>query len=506
MRRLIPGLALAAVCAAVLVIAARFGSFVAGGSDSYCYVHQAERWASGRLLVPEPLALAAPWPDAPLTFAPAGHRPSPTIPGAIIPICPSGLSILMALFLAVGGPTGMFLVIPLCGAALVAGTYLLGRRLSTGVGLAAAVVTAASPIVLYQVIQPMSDVPAAAFWVLALAAATSGDRRGPLLAGVCAGLAILIRPNLLPVGFVLGVYLLARPDRSWSGRGRDAAVYAAVCAVACGAVLAIQQHFYGAPLASGYGGLGEIFAAGNVMPNASRYLTWLVQSQTPLVVLALAAPFALPRGFAGVCLAFCAVTLAAYLPYFVFEDWSYVRFLLPGIPVLIVLMLGTLAAAARRAGARWEPAALAVASAVLVVVGVRAAEARQAFQLGSLESVFARSGDVVASRLPGNAIVLTSRYSGSVRYYGGRRTIVWDVLDPAWLDRALAFTRDRGFEPYFLLDSSEEEAFRQRFAGSTLARLDWPPLVEIAPQVRVYRPADRERYLRGDAQPTEYVR
>src|SRR5688500_14415928 len=133
-------LAVAAICAAAAVIAARFGSFVAGGSDSYCYVHQAERWASGRLLVPEPLALAAPWPGAPLTFAPAGHRPSPTIPGAIIPICPSGLSILMALFLAVGGPTGMFLVIPLCGAALVAGTYLLGRRLSTGVGLAAAVV------------------------------------------------------------------------------------------------------------------------------------------------------------------------------------------------------------------------------------------------------------------------------------------------------------------------------------------------------------------------------
>jgi hypothetical protein len=195
-----------------------------------------------------------------------------------------------------------------------------------------------------------------------------------------------------------------------------------------------------------------------------------------------------------------------YLPYLVFEDWSYVRFLLPALPVLIVLMLGTLAAAARRLGARWEPAALAIVALILVVTGVRTAEARQVFQLGSLESVFARTGDVMAERLPGNAIVITSRYSGSVRYYGGRRTLVWDALDPAWLDRAVAFTRERGFEPFLLLDSTEEAAFRQRFALSQIARLDWPPLIEIAPQVRVYRPADRERYLRGEVQPTEYVR
>ena len=72
----------ALVLASVFVAGIRWGTFVAGGSDSYCYVHQAQRWASGRLQVPEPLALDAPWPNAPLTFAPAGHLPSPTVPGA----------------------------------------------------------------------------------------------------------------------------------------------------------------------------------------------------------------------------------------------------------------------------------------------------------------------------------------------------------------------------------------------------------------------------------------
>jgi thymidylate kinase len=157
-------------------------------------------------------------------------------------------------------------------------------------------------------------------------------------------------------------------------------------------------------------------------------------------------------------------------------------------------------------GDGWEPLALSIATVALVVAGIRTADARQVFQLANLESVFARAGDVVAARLPGNAIVITSRFSGSVRYYAGRRTIVWDVLDPAWLDRLVAYARDRGFEPYFLIDSSEEAAFRQRFGTSPLARLDWPPLIEIAPQVRIYAPADRDRYLRGEARLTEYVR
>src|SRR6187549_4023860 len=103
-------LALVLLLAAVVFAGVRWGTFAAGGSDSYCYVHQAERWASLRLQVVEPLALEAPWPDAPLTFAPAGHVPSPTVPGALVPICPSGLSIAMAPFLALGGSRALFFV------------------------------------------------------------------------------------------------------------------------------------------------------------------------------------------------------------------------------------------------------------------------------------------------------------------------------------------------------------------------------------------------------------
>jgi hypothetical protein len=506
MRRMTPWLAVAALCAALVAVAARYGSYVAGGSDSYCYTHQAERWASGRLLEPEPLARDAPWPGAPLTFAPAGHRPSPTVPGAIVPICPSGLSMLMAPALALGGRAAMFAVVPTCGVVLVVATWLLGKRLSDGVGLSAATVIAASPVVLFQTIQPMSDVPAAAFWVLALASVTGTQRRDAVAAGLGASIALLIRPNLLPLGLVIGVSLLVRPGRTWRERAGDGAAYAVLCAAACVVVLLVQRHFYGSPFASGYGSLGDIFAMAHVGPNASRYASWLVGAQTPLILLALAGPFVLPRAFAATCLSFCIVTLLVYLPYLVFEDWSYLRFLLPAIPVLVVLALGVVAATARRAGGRAVPLTLAVATMAVVTLELREARTRQVFRLAELESVFERAGRAAGARLPSNALVITSRFSGSVRFYGARPTLVWDALDPAWLDRAIAFARQKGFEPYLLLDSAEEPAFRARFSDSTLARLDWPPQLEIAPQVRVYQPAARPRYLAGETIATEYVR
>jgi hypothetical protein len=505
MRRLIPWLAVAAICAALVAVAVRFGSYVAGGSDSYCYVHQAERWARGRLLEPDALALDAPWPEAPLTFAPAGHVPSPTVRGAIVPICPSGLSLLMAPALAVGGRTAMFAVVPLCGILLVVATWLLGRRVDGGVALAAAAITAASPIVLYQVIQPMSDVPAAACWVLALALVTRAQPAG-LAAGIAGGIGILIRPNLVPLGFVIGLSLLLRPDAPWAGRLRDSVRYAIGCAAGCLAVLALQQYFYGSPFSSGYGAAGGLFSLARVVSNASRYGSWLVEAHGPLLLLAVVSLFVLRRSFAVVGLVFVLVNVAIYLPYLTFDDWSYVRFLLPSVPVLAVLAAGAVSRLVAHRGDRAVPVALAAMVLILVGVQLQVARTRQVFRLAELESVFERTGRAAGARLPPNALVITSRFSGAVRFYASRPSVVWDVLDPAWLDRSLAFAREKGLEPYLLLDSGEESAFKARFAASELARLDWPPLIEIAPQVRVYQPSARARYLAGETIATEYVR
>jgi len=290
MRTVLVALLLAAVVAAGL----RWGTFAAGGSDSYCYLHQAERWASGTLQVPEPLALDAPWPNAPLSFAPAGHLPSPTVPGAIVPICPSGLSIAMAPFVAAGGINAAFLVVPLFGALLVGATFVVASRLSRRIGLASALVVASSPIFLYQLVQPMSDVPAAALWMLSVAFVTGTRPRDPVLGGIAAAAAILVRPNLAPMAIPLTMFLLFRPERTWRDRIRTTATFAVCAALGPIAVALIQSSFYGSPFNSGYCTLDVLFRLDRVPPNAARYASWLTDTQTLFWLLALAAPFLLP--------------------------------------------------------------------------------------------------------------------------------------------------------------------------------------------------------------------
>jgi hypothetical protein len=500
------GLALAALLATVVFTSVRWGSFVAGGSDSYCYAHQAERWASGRLQVPEPLALAAPWPDAALAFAPAGHVPSRTVPGAIVPICPPGLAMAMALPLLVGGHDAMFLVLPLFGAVLIAATYSTGARYGARVGLAAAALTAASPVFLYQLVQPMSDVPAAALWTVAAASATSPRRRGAIAAGLAAGAAIVMRPNLVLLGVPIGLFLLFRPERRWRDRVRSAAMYAAGAGAGCVLVGIIQNAFYGSPFSSGYGSLDVLFRLAHVAPNASRYFAWMTETHTPAWLVALAAPLLLPGSLSALLLSMVAVNVALYLPYVVFDVWWYLRFLLPAIPLVMVLLAAVVDAACRRVRPGWSVPVLTAVTVVLAVLFVRAASERHAFELQRIEARFARAGRFVADRLPANALVFTSWESGSVRFYSGRRTLVWDGLDPEWLDRAVEFARLHRLEPFLLFERWEEPQFRQRFAGSPLAALDWPPMAEIGGEVRIYRPDDRGRYQRGMNVTTEYAR
>jgi hypothetical protein len=499
------GVLVVLLLALVMIAGVRWGTFVAGGSDSYCYVHQAQRWASGRLQVPEPLALRAPWPNAPLTFAPAGHVPSATVPGAIVPICPAGLSMAMAPFVALGGVRAAFLLVPLFGVLLVAATFLVASRVSRRLGLPCGVVVASSPIFLYQLVQPMSDVPAAALWMLAIALVTGTRRRDPALGGFAVSAAVLVRPNLVPLALPLAAFLLFRPERTWRERTRNAATFAACSALGAIGVAWIQYSLYGSPLSSGYGTLDTIFNADRITPNAARYAGWLTQSQTVVWVLALAAPLLLPGPMTALLLGTFVINVVCYLPYVVFDDWSFLRFLLPGLPPVMILAMASIDAIARRVMPWTARPVLALVAAMLVVTYLREAEVRNVFRLHLLEARYEQAGDFVDRRLPANAIVITSSESGSVRLYSGRKTLVWDVLDPAWLDNAIAYLRMDGLEPFLLLETREEPLFRRRFTSSPLGALDWPPAAEVASRVRIYRPDDRERYYQGRQPPVEYA-
>jgi hypothetical protein len=82
--------------------------------------------------------------------------------------------------------------------------------------------------------------------------------------------------------------------------------------------------------------------------------------------------------------------------------------------------------------------------------------------------------------------------------------VLWESFDPAWLDRGLAWLRERGYQPYLVFERREEREFRERFQhDSDIGRLDWPPRIDLSRQVRIYDPADRERFLGGESYVTD---
>ncbi len=514
----------AAVFAALVAVTAAaagaaWGTYVAGGPDSYCYVNQAEILARGDVREVEPLAARAPWPRAGESFVPIGHVPAPGDAGGFVPMCAAGYPLLMAGARTVFGRTAMFWIVPVMGALAVWLTFLLGRRAAGPVaGLLAALLLATSPAFLYQVVQPMTDVPAVALWTLALLAALprrDGGAATPLVAGLATGAALMVRPNLVPLAAVTGaIVCFARPDAS-VGRNFSSAVRALFFAVGVlpfvAAIAAIQNAMYGGPLRSGYGDLEALFSFAHVVPNLQRYPVWLLRTETPFVLLALAAPLALAgreaRSRAWWMLAFAAAVFACYIPYEVFDTWWYLRFVLPAYPPLYVLSSAAFFAALARFRVRVRAISTALVATTMVLLHLAAAVEGNAFRMRDFERRFRDGGEYVARHLPPNAVVITVWQSGSVRFYSGRSTMVWNTIEPEWLDRALEFLRAQGRRPYLLFERDEDQEFRRKFGGSSpVGALDWPPIAEIDRHVRIYDPLDRERYMRGERIDTHRVR
>lgn len=521
---------IAAILAVVVgALAVRLNTFAAGGSDSYCYVEQAERIAAGTLRAPLTVDFDTPWDHATLSLAPTGFVPSRVVPGAIAPICPAGLALAMAVPRALGAPRiSVFYLVPLFAGLTVWAAFVVGRQLAgPAAGLATAAITAASPVFLYQAVQPMSDVPATAMWLVAVASAARRGATGLAGAGLFAGAAALIRPNLAPlVGLFAAWAALTVRDESGSIRARLARVGWVVAGVLPGVlgIAVAQDAVYGSPWQSGYGSLEALFKVSNVVPNLRRYVPWLVGTQSPFILAALAAPvLACRRAAAGpvhgwLLIAFALGVGVAYLPYVPFDDWWFLRFWLPAVPVLVALMVALAAAPGSVAGGGGEegptvPARLArvwracaaTAAVALCAWQLGVARERGVFGLAAAEHKFVSAGGYVKAALPPTAVVLTIWHSGAVRYYGERPSILWDAIEPGQLPLVLASLGAQGREAFLLLEDWERDAFRARFAGLPAGALDWPPRARIGRAVTIWAFEDRERFLRGDPVRSERV-
>lgn len=480
-----------AVCLVLFVftVAIRMSLFEAGASDQYGYVSQAALWARGDLTTSQPLAVIAPWPNATWTLSPLGYCPGHQA-ATIVPTYPAGLPLLMAAFMKLSGPFGAFLAVPIVGSFAVLLTFFLGKQVGGAVcGLLAAMLVASSPIFLYQLAQPMSDVPVTVWWLLAILMVAQPGAVSAAGGGLAASAAILTRPNLVPLVLPLGLFVLAYSDPQFRSRLRNALLYGMGVLPGCIAVAVLNRTLYGSPFASGYGSSEFLFKVGNLGGNLATYPRWLLETETPIVLFAVVSPWLIRAPLRWLFAAVIVTTFACYAFYRPFDNWTYLRFLLPAIPLLLISSSAVMLQLARRLPPR---SALWLAAACVMLIAWR-------WDTLGLQPPhpndrrFALVGEFVRDELPQNAILISMQHSGSVRYYSGRTILRWDWVPPEWLDRSLAFLRANGYRPYVLLEEWEQPLFTKRFAAHTrLAGLDWPPVATYSGEIRtdIFDPAE----------------
>jgi hypothetical protein len=502
----------AAVSLTVFVVAMAAATRCACASDQYGYVSEADLLLAGTLHVPQPLASVLPWPIPEWTLSPLGYRPA-TYPGAIVPTYPPGLPLAMALAIRTTGiASAAFVVVPILSAVAVWCTFLLGRRLDSAiVGLFGALLLACSATFIFQMIQPMSDVPATAWWLVAAVLLFHRTRTSAFLSGLAVSAAVLTRPNLVPL-FLAFVVFVGVTDRSlwlWFMAGALPGPLA---------VAWLQNRLYGSPLTSGYGALRDIYAVENAPANLKLFAAWFWESHGAFIFIALLSPLAWPgvraaaRETAGrtivFALPFIALLFVAYVFYTPFDNWTYTRFLLPGVPFVLLLGVATSFVAGRRLG---SPAAQVVVLLALTLVAcswLSFVADRRVLSTRRGESRYIVAGRDVASTAGPDVLVIAMQHSGSVRYYSGRTTIRYDWIDNHALDTVIAAIHAMNRGPLLVLEDWEEPRFRERFSGQKWGALDWPPRVEIQsqPRVRVYDPFDRARFLANERIQTREVR
>jgi hypothetical protein len=196
-----------------------------------------------------------------------------------------------------------------------------------------------------------------------------------------------------------------------------------------------------------------------------------------------------------------ATIFALYVFYQPWEEWWYLRFLQPLLPALFALTsiaLAALLAPLDRLAPRLATVAL------LIIVGAMAwRRAHYAVDQGAAvawraEQRYAETGAFIARELPERAALLSMQHSCSARYYSGRVTIRYDIIQPGELDAVVRTLQRLGYSPYLVLDDWEEPIYERRFAGQTAgAARDWLPVAAPAGgSVRIYALKDSTGSIR----------
>ena len=217
-----PGSIALGLAALSVLVAVVGGTRIAGGSDAYGYVSQADLWLQGNLESAPALGRTGAVAEtrSGRSRRSATGRSSATASGRscrpIRPVC--------RCCWAGQGVGGQCVCSRRPAPRRADGARHVRSRAPARspptAALSRAWLVATSPITLSSSLEPLTDVPVMAMWSLAFFFVLAGVRRSAAAAGVFAALAILIRPNLCPARRAAGG-LVPRPPRCPRSAGRN---------------------------------------------------------------------------------------------------------------------------------------------------------------------------------------------------------------------------------------------------------------------------------------------
>jgi hypothetical protein len=340
--------------------------------------------------------------------------------------------------------------------------YLVGRELglSRWFALGGSLLLAACPVMVFQAIQPMSDI-VAVVWSLAAVLTALWSRRRPAwaaAAGLCFGLAVLVRPAdvilAVPLLFALRI-------------GRRSLVLFLLGGLPCAAIFfAYDAACYGSPFRTGYGLTGHWhgFAPSNFPVRFRRYAAWTSQVLTPLVAIgSIAVLFdrKVPKRDRLLLATWFGTYFFLYSFYAPADAWWYTRYLLPGLPALVLaflLVAQELTAAAATGGRTRRNGVATLVAAVLIIVagsGFERARKRGVLGLARQQAVFPDACRRAAELLPSRALVVSMEMSGALRYYTNLCPVRWDALEETSFRELRSRAEARGYRLYALVLSHE---------------------------------------------------
>jgi hypothetical protein len=502
----------------------RYNGFAALYTDVSGYVSAGERWRSGEIQKPVAFQFQPVWPNHETMGSPLAYRPG-AIKGTDVVEYPLGIPVFIAAATSVAGELGAHLVSPLSAALLAWCLFGLGRALAgPWAGAMAALLISASPVTVRHTMYVSSDVPCTAFWALAWLMSLSPGAGAAAAAGSAVAAAVMIRPNTAALALVVGLVVLVGgaagriEPRAW--QWRRAAVFAVISAIGPALVLWSNALFFGGPFEAGYKGAEEFFKWEHVAPNLRLYPSWLVEVHSGWAFAGLAAiPMAMAKGARTVdgrrsivvaisALGIVLINLAVIVPYLVFNQWSYLRFVLPAIAALFLLFSAALVWFAREAGRIWRPLAVAALVPPALVITTGVPEVRAAVATQQTTRAVLLMGHYLREALPRDAVVLSFMHSGAAAHYARRPIVRLDIVQPD-LDTVITNLEAHGYHPLLLLDEVIESPHMARiFPHSSFNRLDWPPRATFMSFGRIWLmdPADRRAHQAGRTYPSDALR